>query len=292
LNLRGLEVMSDRTVASDSEIQSHPIYTDFFRRVGFGWLMSCLILPDRHELVVLSVPRAKAKGPFTSEEMCKLGLLGRHVEQAFRISLRLSSIDTMEKVLGQALDAVDAGVHALSADGRLLFSNRSGQSQFDHYFENSNGYLTARAAGVQDKLSRYFAQALEAISEGKAPMPYLLAGTAGSQLALWASPVADAARSGFGWGSAAAILVLALPFVRDRRVDPAVLRDFLNLTTSEARLASLIGCGMPIEQVAEQLGITVGTARNVVKKIFRKAGVNRQVELALKISNLPRIAFD
>lgn len=292
LNLRGLEVMSDQTVASDSEIQSHPIYTDFFRRVGFGWLMSCLILPDRHELVVLSVPRAKAKGPFTSEEMCKLGLLGRHVEQAFRISLRLSSIDTMQKVLGQALDAVDAGVHALSADGRLLFSNRSGQSQFDHYFESSSGYLTARAAGEQDKLSRYFAQALEAISEGKAPMPYLLAGTAGSQLALWASPVANAARSGFGWGSAAAILVLALPFVRDRRVDPAVLRDFLNLTASEARLASLIGCGMPIEQVAEQLGITVGTARNVLKKIFRKAGVNRQVELALKISNLPRIAFD
>jgi DNA-binding NarL/FixJ family response regulator len=120
----------------------------------------------------------------------------------------------------------------------------------------------------------------------------LLAGTAGTQLALWASPVAKAARSEFGWGSAAAILVLALPFVRDTQVDPAVLRDCLKLTISESRLASLIGCGMPIEQVAEQLGITVGTARNVLKNVFRKAGVNRQVQLALKISNLGRVSLE
>ncbi|WP_296810881.1 hypothetical protein, partial [Thiocapsa sp.] len=147
LNMRGFEVMSDQTVASESEIQSHPIYTDFFRRVGFGWLMSCIILPDRHDLVVVSVPRAKAKGPFTSEEMQTLGLLGRHVEQSLRISLRLSNMGSMEAALKQALDAIDAGVHTLSADGRILFSNRAGQSQFDEYFENRDGYLTARVAG-------------------------------------------------------------------------------------------------------------------------------------------------
>lgn len=96
--------------------------------------MSCIILPDRDDLVVVSVPRAKAKGPFTSEEMEILGLLGRHVEQSLRISLRLSNVGSMEAALKQALDAVDTGMHTLSADGRIFLSNRSGQSQFDASF--------------------------------------------------------------------------------------------------------------------------------------------------------------
>ncbi|RKT47366.1 helix-turn-helix transcriptional regulator [Thiocapsa rosea] len=292
LNMRGFEVMSDQTVASESEIRSHPIYTDFFRRVGFGWLMSCIILPDRHDLVVVSVPRAKAKGPFTSEEMQTLGLLGRHVEQSLRISLRLSNMGSMETALKQALDAIDAGMHTLSADCRILFSNRAGQSQFEDYFYNDDGYLIARVAGEREKLENYLAKAHLAISECKAPKPCVLIGTNGAQLVVWATPVGNDARASFGRWSAPATIVFATPLMRDTQVDPVVLRDCMDLTISEARLASLIGCGMPIEKAAEKLGITVGTARNVLKTVFRKAGVNRQVHLALKIYNLGRISLD
>ncbi|MBK1643873.1 hypothetical protein CKO25_04185 [Thiocapsa imhoffii] len=292
LNLQGLEVMSDQTVASELEIQTHPIYTDFFRRVGFGWLMSCLILPDRHGLVVLSVPRAKAKGPFTHEEMQTLGLLGRHVEQALRISLYLTNMESMGTALRQALNAVDAGMHTLSADGRILFSNRAGRAQFEAYFDASDGYLTARVPGERDTFRNYVLKTHQAISECETPKPCILTGTNGTRLVVWAVPVSNAARMRFGHWSAAAILVLATPFVRDTQVDPVVLRDCMNLTISEARLASLIGCGMPIEEVAETLGIALGTARNVLKTVFRKAGVNRQAQLALKISNLGRISLD
>jgi DNA-binding CsgD family transcriptional regulator len=290
-NLRGFEVMSDQTIASESEIQSHPIYTDFFHRVGFGWLMSCVILPDRDDLVVVSVPRAKAKGPFTPEEMETLGLLGRHVEQSLRISLRLSTLGSMEAALKQALDAVDTGMHALSPDGRILFSNRAGQAQFDAYFENCDGYLTARVAGERDKFKHYVASAHQAISECETPRSCVLIGTNGTQLVAWASPVGNAAHARFGRWSTAATVVLAAPFVRDAQVDPSVLRDCMDLTVSEARLASLIGSGMQIEQVADRLGIAVGTARNVLKTVFRKAGVNRQAQLALQISNLGRVSL-
>ena len=292
LNMRGFEVMSDQTVASESEIRSHPIYTDFFRRVGFGWLMSCIILPDRQDLVVVSVPRAKAKGPFTSEEMETLGLLGRHVEQALRISLRLLNMGSMETALKQALDAIDAGVHTLSADGRILFSNRAGQSQFDEYFENRDGYLTARVAGERGKFKNYIATAQQGISACEVPKSCVLIGTEGSQMVVWATPVGDAGCSGFERRSAASIIVLATPLLREAQVDPVVLRDCMDLTISEARLASLIGCGIPIEQAARKLGITVGTARNVLKAVFRKVGVNRQAELALRIYNLGRISLE
>jgi DNA-binding CsgD family transcriptional regulator len=292
LNLGGFEVMSDQTVASDSEIRTHPIYTDFFRRVGFGWLMSCLILPDRHDLVVLSVPKAKAKGPFTLEEMHTLGLLGRHVEQALRISLRLSSLVSMETALKQALDAVDAGMHTLGADGRLLFSNRAGRLQFDAYFEERDGCLIAKVAEEREKLHDYLASARQLSAECGAPRSCVLIGRGGTRLVLWAMPVGHVPYTQSGQRSTAAMLLLATPMERDMQVDPAVLRDCMHLTISEARLASLVGAGVPIEQVADQLGITVGTARNVLKAVFRKAGVNRQAQLAAKIANLGRIAFE
>ncbi|MCF7984160.1 MAG: hypothetical protein K9L70_07130 [Thiohalocapsa sp.] len=291
LNLGGFEVMSDHTVASDSEIRTHPIYTDFFRRVGFGWLMSCLILPDRHDLVVLSVPRAKAKGPFTPEEMQTLGLLGRHVEQALRISLRLSSLVSMEAALKQALDAVDAGMHALGADGRLLFSNRAGRLQLDAYFEGRDGRLIAKVADERRKLDDYLAAARQLNAECGAPRSCVLIGRDGTRLVLWAMPVGYASHGGSEHRSTAAMLLLATPMEREMQVDPAVLRDCMHLTISEARLASLVAAGVPIEQVADQLGITVGTARNVLKAVFRKTGVNRQAQLAVKIANLGRIAF-
>jgi len=290
-NLNGFDVMSDQTIASESEIANHPIYTDFFHRVGFGWLMSCVILPDWDDLVVVSVPRAKAKGPFTSEEMETLGLLGRHVEQSLRISLRLANLGSMEVALKQALDAVDTGVHVLSADGRILFSNRSAQSQFDDYFENSDGYFTAKVDAARDKFEHYLATAHQAILACETPKACVLIGTNGTQLAVWASPVGDAAQAGFGRWSSAEVVVLTAPFMRDAQVDPSVLRDCMDLTVSEARLASLIGSGMQIKQAADRLGITVGTARNVLKAVFRKAGVNRQAQLALQISNLGRVSL-
>lgn len=291
LNLRGFEVMSDHTVASDLEIQTHPIFTNFFYRFGLGWLMSCPILPDQDERCVLSVPRAKAKGPFTPDEMQTLSLLGRHVDQALRISLCLSNMSSIDTALTQALDAIDTGVHTLSADGRILFSNRVGRVQCDTYFDDRDGCLTAKVAGERDRFKDYLATAQRTITECAAPQSCVLTGTDGTQLVVWATPVGTVTGLGFGQRSAAAILVLATPFLRQSQVDPAVLRDCLQLTISEARLASLIGCGMPIERVAEALGITVGTARNVLKTVFRKAGVNRQTQLALKISNLGRVAL-
>lgn len=50
-------------------------------------------------------------------------------------------------------------------------------------------------------------------------------------------------------------------------------------------------CERPARKGLIKRGITVGTARNVLKTVFRKAEVNRQTQLALKISNLGRVAL-
>ncbi len=68
--------------------------------------------------------------------------------------------------------------------------------------------------------------------------------------------------------------------------DPAIVRDLLGLTLGEARVASLVGHGLPPRDAAEKLGIAEETARNTLKRVFAKIGVSRQSELTALLSNL------
>lgn len=284
------DVFSDATVATPEEIATHPIYAEFFRKVGFGWLMSCVLLPETDALVCLSVPRAQARGPFTPREMALLGLVGRHVEQAMRLSLRLGALEVADLVLTAALDALDANVHALTADGRLVMSNRAGEAAFANCFAIVAGRVTARGAEDAARLDALLSEAISAGTGRAVPRASLLTGADGCRHAVWALPLPEAAGRRIGIGEAARVLLLAMAMDGGDAIDPSVLRDLFHLSLGEARVASLVGAGVPLREAAERLGITEGTARLVLKHVFRKVGVHRQAELALRIAALGGVA--
>lgn len=284
------DVFSDATVATPEEIASHPIYAEFFRKVGFGWLMSCVLLPEADALISLSVPRAQARGPFTPREMGLLGLVGRHVEQAMCLSLRLGGLEAADLVLTAALDALDANVHALTADRRLVMSNRAGEAAFANCFTIVDGRVTARTAEDAARLERVLSAATSAGTDGVVPRACLLTGGDGRRYAVRALPLPEAAGQRIGMEAPARILLLATAAEHGNRLDPSVLRDIFHLSLGEARVASLVGAGVPLREAAQRLGISEGTARLVLKHVFRKVGVHRQAELALRISALGAVA--
>jgi len=63
------------------------------------------------------------------------------------------------------------------------------------------------------------------------------------------------------------------------QVQPDWLRSLYGLTPTEARLAAELANSTPLEEAAEKLGITVGTARVHLKHIFSKTQTGRQSEL-------------
>jgi len=64
---------------------------------------------------------------------------------------------------------------------------------------------------------------------------------------------------------------------RDDRCDQLV--DLFGLMPSEARLAWAMAQGRSIAEAAEDLGLTIETARNYSKKIYAKLGLRGQAEL-------------
>lgn len=61
------------------------------------------------------------------------------------------------------------------------------------------------------------------------------------------------------------------------------LADLFGLLPSEARLAWAIARGLSLQEAAQELGITIETARHYSKIIFAKTGARRQAELVRNI---------
>ncbi len=72
---------------------------------------------------------------------------------------------------------------------------------------------------------------------------------------------------------------------RKLHVDPGTLSRLYGLTKSEANLCLKLLDGESLETAADQLCISVETARTHVKRIFLKTGTNRQPQLVAMILN-------
>lgn len=80
-------------------------------------------------------------------------------------------------------------------------------------------------------------------------------------------------------GSTAAAVVYVSGDRRSREDRCEQLVELFGLLPSEARLAWAIGQGRSISEAADELGLTIETARNYSKKIYSKTGASGQAEL-------------
>jgi len=81
------------------------------------------------------------------------------------------------------------------------------------------------------------------------------------------------------------MVILIDPDTRPRTPE-MTLRSAFRLTEAEARLATQLAFGKPLEKVADQFGIVKETARSQLKSIFTKTGVHRQAELVALLAKL------
>lgn len=76
---------------------------------------------------------------------------------------------------------------------------------------------------------------------------------------------------------------VAVIFIRDlevrQSVPPNILGELFNLTPAEARVVVELVKGKRLQEVAEDLGVSLNTVRNQLKQIFSKTNTGRQSEL-------------
>ncbi len=218
---------------------------------------------------------SRRTGRFRARDKTLIEALAPYLRSALRGFVALERERFKASVTGDAITRMRFGWMTLDADGRLLDTDAEGRRILDRgdiLRRGAGGRLAARS----DELDREIATAIRAI--GAAPLgrpravvlcrdPWLdMLLVPAHRQAVPGNPVAAivAYVHGDGWSSA------------DRCEQ---LADLFRLLPSEARLALALSRGMSIAQAANDLGLTVETARTYSKTIYAKMGARGQPDL-------------
>ncbi len=287
----GVEAITDRHVVSDEEIAEHPFYRGFLLPHGVGWSAAVAITPDPRVVLGLSVQRSMAaKPPFSDDELAIFTRIGRYAEDALRLSARLLTAEMTSLAFGDALARLDVGVYLVDDSGKVLVANPSAERMIGDVLMVTDHRLVARLDPERAALRAAIDSVIRSdpAEPGAIPGPIVLHGLASDAYAVaYVLPVRATDDHPFARAlvGARAIVVVRSSMGNDP-LDPALVRDLLNITLGEARIAALVGAGIQPKEAAARLGIAEETARTVLKRVFAKTGVSRQSDLASLLTRL------
>lgn len=280
---------TDRDAVSDEEMRTHPFYTEFCAKHGLRWRAAIGVAPDPHISVAIAIQRGGGRPPHSTDELATATRLGHHVEKSLRLSIRLFDAELANLGLGEALTRLGIGIFALDSLKRVVFANPAGERLLGDGIALVNDRLlvgdVAERNALEDTLDRMIrAKPADLTRE---PKPILIQRQKSARpLAVYVLPVAAEAVPTAQFLTHTRAIVLAIDPKSGEPADPAVVRDVLGLTLGEARVAALVGAGMPPREAAQKLGIAEETARSALKRVFAKTGVARQSELVALLTKL------
>ena len=282
------EGVTDLDVVSAQEMEEHPFYR-MLARHGLKYFVGTFVSPDTRIKAAIAVQRAIEKPPYSEDEIQRLVRLGRHAEKSLRLSIALLDAELSNLGLRDALGRLGIGVFALDSLGRIIFSNPAADRLIGDGLSVVHGQLrfspSAARSDIESRLKRILRGEPEELTTDSRPV-LIERESASRPLTVYVLPIGTVRTPAQEFLTHARALVLAIDARTEDPPDPALVRDVLGLTLSEARLAALVGTGLRTGQAAERLGITEETARTALKRVFAKVGVSRQSELAALLTKL------
>jgi DNA-binding CsgD family transcriptional regulator len=281
---------TDRDLVTEAEMETHPFFTQFLTPHGFKWLAATAISPDPRVPVALVLHRAASKPAFSDDDLVVLSKLGFHAEKSLRLSMRLFDAEFTSAGLTDAVARLALGIFVLDSLGRIVHSNSAAQRHIGNGFVVTGERLSAAFASDQNALKSALLSMLRASPADLVddPGPILIRRPNSERpLVTYVLPLRGSQGDAIAQflGSAKAIVLVIDPQPSEPP-DPAIVRDILGLTLSEARLTALVGSGASPREAAQTLQISENTARSVLKRVFAKVGVSRQSELSALLTRL------
>jgi DNA-binding CsgD family transcriptional regulator len=278
--------------AAGADLERTEFFAGWMRPNGFDDALCLDLLPPgaAHgaSLRVARPPRAPRFGPAEAAVLARLAPHLRRAAELHRRSSPSAQPAPAEQLAG-ALDRLAAGVALLDAGGALVWANRTAEPLLrgggDGLSLDRGGVLRAAAPGAAEALRR-LVTAAAAGREGAMPVPRPDGRAA---LALHAAPLPARERVLPAEPRRPSVLLLLSDPERGAATDAALqgrLRAIYGLTAAEATVAARAARGAGLPEVARSLGLAVATARTHAQRVFSKAGVRGQAELARQVERL------
>lgn len=240
---------------------------------------------------VCGIKRAVDADAFSHHELELFGAIAPHLIRASKIHHRVCELEIRESLVEAAVDHRKHGVIVVDRHGYIVFINEIAGALFEQSaglaLESGRISSTDVRAGLALYRSiqncttpgnnKYIQGAsLTVRRDGRPPLNVLV------------TPFPKRLReTPFTWqipGTPSAIILITDP-ERERHARKDLLRSRYQLTSAEAELALEILNGDGRELAAARLGISPGTARIQLQRIFDKVGVHRQAKLVRTLAD-------
>jgi DNA-binding CsgD family transcriptional regulator len=230
-------------------------------------------------------------GNYSQSEVDELEMLLPHLRQAVRIADELTDTYTQLDTARQIFDRTPLGLFFVSPDGVLLYGNKTGREFIaaEDGFMIRDGRLSLRVEqqrkkfdGFLEKLKcreKFELMERERISvtraSGKSPYPTLV-------IPMRLQPVSGRLHDG---------RVILLQVHNPASIAERIVEDlefFYDLTSAEAAVCERLCRSKRLSGVADELGVSLNTAKTHLIRSFRKIGVSSQAELLQRLAVHPK----
>jgi DNA-binding CsgD family transcriptional regulator len=227
------------------------------------------------QLMLMMWRHARVRG-FSREQMELVRSLLPHFRAGFRLqeSLQLAANDW--RAISRVLDRLPIGVIVVKRDGKPVKINHWAAdlvARCDGLFVARDG-LEATAGPDSEGLLEAIERAFSASALDPTEAVVIRRG-AGEPLHLFVYALSAQLPGDMGEQPVAYV------FIAERDIptqEHGLLNDY-GLTVAEARIALSIAAGHRLDVVAQQLNVSLNTARTHLQRVFSKTGTQRQVEL-------------
>lgn len=241
-------------------------------------------------VVAFNICRSSRQGPMDEAGVRFIERLTPHMCRSMHMAFRFYGYGALQRAEYRILDRLAMGVVLLDAHRRVLYANAAAR-----HHSRDGGPLRLRHAGLSavsqphaQKLGELVRLALLGAPAGTMSIPQT---TESNPLTLLVTPLRgrDIGRlSDLGMRDAAVLIFLIDP-ANKHGLPETWVRDAYGLTPAEAKVALAAGSGVPIPEVARQLGISPNTVKTHLRKVFAKTATTRQAELARLMASLAMV---
>jgi DNA-binding CsgD family transcriptional regulator len=264
----------------DAAVSRSEFFTDYSLPARRRYLLGANVYREDAATTSIAVMRPPDEEPFNQEDKLYLARLMPHLVRVSRFDRRMRAALRDGDLSTAALDRLSDAILVVDVQGRLVRSNATARRMFE-----STGPLRLRSGRIRAEFmaqsSRLLALVAEAatgaVAAAKNEGAMCLGHPDGEQ---WLAVIAPLMPNVgiFDLSDRRFVLIVATPVRVSRSVEDR-LRQAYGLTLAEARLAGRIVQGARLDEISDELQLSIATLRTQLKSVLAKTETRRQGEL-------------
>jgi len=272
------QIVPDRT-----ELESRaPEFYDWFKKHGGYYIARATLFEEGDRQAAITLHRGMEQGKWSNRRMQLLTELVPHIQRAVKIQRQFARLGTQENALQTGLDKMVIGVVLFDRDGKIVHLNPMASAIIKKHpaVKLMGDRLIATHPEDGRKLNLLLTVAARQTATDDQPKALGLRCTSNRNiLPVLISPVQPVANLCDPEANRIRTAMYFSDPLRSHPMSPDTLIETYGLTAAEAWVAISVANGLSMEELAEQSGTSINTARSQLRSIFRKTNTSRQAEL-------------